>query len=105
MMPHHLDILNIIWLTIGFVSQAVFGGRFLIQWLYSEKHRRSVIPMAFWWCSIFGGIGLLLYSLHKRDLVFISGQLFGLIIYARNIWLIYNERRAQTQRPLPVPTK
>lgn len=104
-MPHHLDVFNIVWLIIGFASQLVFGGRFLIQWLYSEKHRRSVMPMAFWWCSIFGGVGLLFYAIHKHDIVIITGQLLGLFVYVRNIWLIYNERRAQSQQSLTVPTK
>ena len=104
-MPHHLDVLNIIWVVVGFISQAVFGGRFLIQWIYSEKQRRSVMPMSFWWCSIFGGIGLLFYAIHKRDIVIITGQLLGIFVYVRNIWLIYNERKTQNQQPIIVPNK
>lgn len=103
-MFHHLSLINILWLVLGFSAQILFGMRFLIQWIYSEKQRKSVIPIAFWWFSIVGGVCLLIYALHTKDLVFISGQLFGVIVYVRNIWLIYNERKAHTQ-PLSAPVQ
>lgn len=96
-MFNHLSLLNILWLTLGFLGQGLFGMRILIQWIYSEKHRKSVVPITFWWFSIIGGVCLLIYSLHLRDPVIISGQLFGVIVYVRNIWLIYNERKTQRQ--------
>ena len=93
-MFHHLSALDIVWLVLGFAGQGLFGMRILIQWIHSEKHRKSVVPTAFWWFSIVGGVCLLIYSIHLRDPVIISGQLFGVIVYVRNIWLIYNERKS-----------
>jgi lipid-A-disaccharide synthase-like uncharacterized protein len=83
---------------VGFAAQALFGSRFFIQWLYSEKHRRSVIPLAFWYFSIGGGTLLLIYAIHKRDPVFIVGQAAGLFVYARNLHLIMRERRERRHR-------
>lgn len=81
-----------LWLAIGLGGQLAFGARFLVQWIYSERKGRSVIPTAFWWLSVAGGIILLAYALHRRDPVFIMGQAFGLIVYARNIMLIHRRR-------------
>ena len=81
------------WMLIGFLGQALFTGRFVVQWLYSEKNKRSMIPLAFWYFSIGGGLVLLLYALHRQDPVFIAGQAGGLVIYLRNLWLIHRERR------------
>ncbi len=80
---------NIIWLSIGFLGQAMFSLRFLIQWLSSERERRSVIPNIFWWFSLSGGLTLLSYAIYRGDPVFILGQLTGIFIYARNIYFIY----------------
>jgi lipid-A-disaccharide synthase-like uncharacterized protein len=77
-----------IWLGVGFLGQAMFSGRFLVQWLVSEARRESVIPVAFWWFSITGGITLLAYAIWRQDPVFITGQAFGLLVYARNLMLI-----------------
>ncbi|NIP72142.1 MAG: hypothetical protein GWO16_03515 [Gammaproteobacteria bacterium] len=82
-----------IWLGIGFAGQAMFFMRFLVQWLYSERQRRSVIPVAFWYFSIAGGLTLLTYAIHRRDPVFIVGQSTGVFIYARNLYFIAQERR------------
>jgi lipid-A-disaccharide synthase-like uncharacterized protein len=79
---------NRLWLAIGLVGQLTFGARFLVQWIVSERRGRSVIPVAFWWLSLGGGLILLAYALHRRDPVFILGQAFGLIVYVRNIVLI-----------------
>lgn len=84
------------WMLIGFLGQALFTGRFVVQWLYSEKNKRSMIPLAFWYFSIGGGLVLLLYALHRQDPVFIAGQAGGLVIYLRNLWLIHRERRNRT---------
>jgi lipid-A-disaccharide synthase-like uncharacterized protein len=84
------------WMLIGFLGQALFTGRFVVQWLYSEKNKRSMIPLAFWYFSIGGGLVLLLYALHRQDPVFIAGQAGGLVIYLRNLWLIHRERQNRT---------
>lgn len=86
-----------IWLIIGFGGQFLFAGRFLIQWLCSEKEQRSVIPVAFWYFSIFGGLTLLVYAIHKLDPVFIVGQAFGVLVYSRNLYFIYKERQANKE--------
>jgi len=77
-----------IWLTIGLLGQACFSARFLVQWIASERRRRSVVPLAFWYFSIGGGLTLLAYAIYRRDPVFVLGQGAGLLVYARNLWLI-----------------
>ena len=84
------------WLIIGFVGQALFGARFIIQWIVSEKKEESTIPLAFWYCSIGGAVVLLTYALHKQDPVFIVGQSMGSIIYIRNLILIDRKKKALT---------
>ncbi|MEJ2471030.1 MAG: lipid-A-disaccharide synthase N-terminal domain-containing protein [Desulfuromonadales bacterium] len=79
-------------LSIGFTGQALFFMRFFVQWLYSEKHRRSLIPTAFWYFSLGGSSLLLIYALIRRDIVFTVGQSTGFIIYSRNLYLIHRER-------------
>jgi lipid-A-disaccharide synthase-like uncharacterized protein len=82
-----------LWLILGFIGQGLFAGRFLWQWLASEKAKKSVIPLPFWYLSIAGGAILLVYAIYKQDPVFICGQATGLLVYARNLFLIRNERR------------
>ncbi len=82
-------------LVIGFSGQTLFFMRFFVQWLYSEKHRRSMIPTAFWYFSIGGSSLLLVYAIIRRDIVFIVGQSTGFFIYTRNLYLIARERREQ----------
>jgi len=82
-----------IWLAVGFFGQFLFGSRFLIQWFKSEMVGRSVIPISFWYCSVAGGVVLFAYALYKMDPVFITGQGMGLIVYGRNLFLIFRERR------------
>ena len=82
-----------LWLIIGFAGQALFSARFFVQWIMSEKLRRSVIPVAFWYFSLGGGVTLLAYAIHREDPVFIAGQGMGLIVYARNLWFIWKERQ------------
>jgi len=81
-----------LWLTIGLLGQALFFMRFFVQWLASEKEGRSVIPIAFWWFSVAGGVTLLMYAVWRRDPVFIIGQGSGLFIYARNLYLLHKEQ-------------
>ena len=90
---HSLTIYEIIFLLIGFLGQGIFASRFVIQWIYSEKKGESMIPIHFWYLSIFGGIGLLTYAIFRKDPVIITGQLFGIFIYARNLILIYKKER------------
>ncbi|MEQ1952248.1 lipid-A-disaccharide synthase N-terminal domain-containing protein [Mesorhizobium sp. CN2-181] len=87
-----------IWLGIGLVGQALFFMRFLVQWIASERSRRSVVPRAFWYFSILGGLTLLAYAIRQRDIVFTIGQATGIFIYTRNIYL----SRPQPQLPEPV---
>jgi lipid-A-disaccharide synthase-like uncharacterized protein len=81
------------WLGIGLLGQALFSARFLIQWIATERKRKSVIPREFWFFSIGGGVTLLAYAIYRLDPVFILGQGAGLIVYARNLYFIYHRRR------------
>lgn len=85
---------ELIWVMIGLGGQLAFTARFLVQWIASEREGRSVIPIAFWYCSVVGGSILLCYALYRADPVFILGQSMGLSIYLRNLVLIARERRA-----------
>jgi lipid-A-disaccharide synthase-like uncharacterized protein len=78
-----------LWLSIGFLGQAFFSARFFVQWIASERRRRSVVPRAFWYFSVGGGLTLLAYAIYRRDPVFIIGQGAGLFVYARNLWFIH----------------
>lgn len=82
-----------VWVLVGLGGQVLFMMRFVIQWIASEKARRSVIPIAFWWFSIGGAAVLLAYAIYRADPVFILGQSLGFVIYTRNLWLIRAERR------------
>lgn len=84
---------ELLWVIFGFFAQLMFTGRFLVQWIASERARRSVMPVAFWYFSLAGGMMLLAYALYRRDPVFILGQSLGVFIYARNLWLIRAEGR------------
>ncbi len=79
------------WLILGLLSQIVFFFRFFIQWIASERAKKSVVPVQFWFLSLFGGGGLLMYAIHIGDPVFILGQSFGILIYLRNLFFIYNK--------------
>ena len=89
---NNLTYLEILFLIIGFLGQGLFASRFIIQWLYSEKKGESYIPVAFWYLSILGGMGLLTYAIFRKDPVIITGQIFGIFIYLRNLILIYKKR-------------
>lgn len=88
-----------VWLTIGFLGQGLFSMRFIVQWIKSERMKRSVVPLAFWYFSLAGGAALLVYALHRSDPVFIVGQGLGIFIYLRNLWLIYREPVAAAEPP------
>jgi lipid-A-disaccharide synthase-like uncharacterized protein len=89
----NVDITKSMWIAIGFVGQGLFTSRFLIQWIYSEKKRKSVIPTAFWYFSLAGGVTLLAYAMYRKDPVFIAGQATGVVVYLRNLMLISKERK------------
>jgi len=91
---HVETVTELWWVTFGLAGQLMFTGRFLIQWIASEKARRSVVPIAFWYFSMAGGLILLSYAIYRRDPVFVLGQSIGVFIYARNLWLIRTQRRA-----------
>ena len=82
-----------IWLAVGFLGQAFFSARFLVQWIASEKKRESVIPIYFWYFSVGGGFTLLVYAIYRHDPVFILGQGAGLFVYVRNLYFIHRKPR------------
>ena len=84
------------WYVVGFVGQAFFFSRFLVQWLASERARRSVIPVSFWYLSLLGGVTLFVYAIHLGDPVFIVGQSAGSFVYLRNLYFRYREQPAAT---------
>ncbi len=85
------------WITLGFIAQFLFSCRFFIQWIASEKAKKSIIPDMFWYFSIAGSALLLLYAIHRRDPVFIIGQSTGIIVYSRNLYFIYREKGKSTK--------
>jgi len=87
-----MNSLNL-WICFGLVGQLLFGSRFLIQWLASERKKESIIPLAFWYLSIGGSAILLSYAIHRKDPVFILGQCTGLFIYFRNLTLIHKKKK------------
>ncbi len=95
-MNYILDILGLnnlsfnefIWVALGTIGQLVFFSRWIIQWLYSEKYKTSIIPLAFWWCSLIGGIITLSYAHHIGSFPFMLAQAIGIVVYSRNLLLI-----------------
>ena len=87
-----------VWIGIGMLGQLLFSGRWLLQWLISEKHGRSIVPKVFWYLSLAGGLILLSYSIYQRDPVFILGNTLNSVIYLRNLYLIYREQAAAEPR-------
>jgi lipid-A-disaccharide synthase-like uncharacterized protein len=83
------------WVVLGFIAQGFFTMRFVVQWIASERARRSVVPVAFWFFSL--GVLLLIYALYRRDPVFIAGQALGLVVYLRNLYfIVINGRQTPT---------
>jgi lipid-A-disaccharide synthase-like uncharacterized protein len=80
------------WLSIGFLGQIIFGARFIVQWICSEIKKKSVIPVSFWHLSIIGSLVLLSYAIYRKDPIFILGFSLNLIIYFRNLFLIYKNK-------------
>jgi lipid-A-disaccharide synthase-like uncharacterized protein len=83
---------ELIWLTLGFLAQLMFSMRFIVQWIASERARASIVPETFWYFSLLGGVLLFAYAIYRLDPVFMLGQGTGLLIYARNIHLIWQQK-------------
>lgn len=81
-----------LWMGIGFAGQAIFGTRFIVQWIATERKRRSVVPVSFWYLSLLGSVFLLAYSIYRRDAVFIAGFSLNMVIYLRNLYFIHRRR-------------
>jgi len=88
------DEFPMVWRVVGLCGQALFFSRFLVQWIASERSRRTMIPVAFWWLSLCGGSVLLSYAIARRDPVFILGQAGGLVVYGGNLMIIRRTRDA-----------
>lgn len=90
---------GLLWICVGFAGQALFTLRMLLQWWASEREKRSVIPVGFWWGSLFGGLMLFVYFIWRKDIVGIVGQSTGVFVYTRNLVLIYRTRAAEHSKP------
>jgi len=86
-----------LWVAFGLAGQVLFGSRFIVQWIASERKKQSYIPIVFWYLSLSGGIITAIYAIHIRDTVFTIAQCAGLIVYVRNLILIYRRPHAQPQ--------
>lgn len=96
------------WTAVGFTGQLFFSMRFIVQWIASERVRKSVVPVAFWYFSMFGGATLFIYAIHREDPVFILGQGMGLVIYARNLYFVireHKEKKLMASGPDHTPTE
>ncbi|MGQ9365155.1 lipid-A-disaccharide synthase N-terminal domain-containing protein [Azospirillum sp. ST 5-10] len=89
---------ELVWIALGFFAQLLFMMRFVVQWIASERARRSIVPELFWYFSLGGGVLLLAYSIHRADPVFMLGQALGLIIYARNLYFIWAGKREDARQ-------
>ena len=84
---------KVLWRIIGYTGMAMFFGRFLVQWIHSEIHKESKVPLTFWWQSLIGTILMLAYSLRQHDPIYILGYVFNVVPYTRNLILIYRKKR------------
>lgn len=87
------SVAGLAWVALGLIGQAAFFGRMAVQWVVSEKEKRSVVPPLFWYLSLFGGVVLFTYFVWRQDIVGVLGQSTGVVIYARNIRLLYKQRK------------
>ena len=94
-----------LWVAFGLVGQMLFGSRFIVQWIASERKKSSYIPIVFWYLSLSGGIITAIYAIHIRDTVFTIAQCAGLLVYVRNLMLIYRRPYdAESTPPIPPPS-
>jgi lipid-A-disaccharide synthase-like uncharacterized protein len=82
-----------VWATIGLVGQTIFGGRFILQWIVSEYKKRSHVPVAFWFLSLAGSLVMLAYSVHEQNPIFMLGFSLNMLVYLRNLHLIYKHAK------------
>lgn len=92
---------EIIWVAIGFLGQGLFFGRWVIQWIASERKAESRVPVAFWYMSLVGGLITLAYAIYRRDPVFIAGQGVGAVVYIRNLMLIHRQGPPPATQAVP----
>ena len=95
---HRMSVSDIEWLVLGLLGQLLFMMRFIVQWLHSERHQKSIIPISFWYFSLLGSVIVLADGLHKTELVIIVGQLPGTLVYVRNLMLIKNEKSKKIKK-------
>jgi lipid-A-disaccharide synthase-like uncharacterized protein len=88
-----------LWILFGLIGQVMFTGRFIIQWIASEKAKKSIVTPAFWIFSILGSSVLSVYAIYRKDPVFILGQVPGIFIYARNLVIMRNNKHEESQLP------
>jgi lipid-A-disaccharide synthase-like uncharacterized protein len=91
--------IGIAWVVVGLLGQVLFTGRMLVQWLVSEKQKRSVVPPVFWWMSLGGATMLVIYFVWRKDIVGVLGQCTGWFIYVRNLWMIYRPHQPTDPQP------
>ena len=89
---------DLTWLIVGLLGQVLFMMRFIVQWIHSERHQKSLIPISFWYFSLLGSVIVLAYGIHKTELVIIVGQLPGTLVYVRNLILIKKEQLKKSKR-------
>lgn len=94
-----------VWKSIGWAGLVTFQMRWIVQWLHSEKHKESRMPIAFWWLSLSGAMLELLYFMRQQDSVGIGGYFFSVVPYTRNLVLIYRKRRLDALQPVAVGTE
>lgn len=99
-----MTLTETIWIAIGFLGQGLFFGRWIIQWLASERSAKSKVPISFWYMSLIGGLITLAYAIYRRDPVFIAGQSVGAVVYVRNLMLIYKPAASATSPLAPPPS-
>jgi lipid-A-disaccharide synthase-like uncharacterized protein len=89
---NNLTFSELLWVTFGTLGQLVFFSRWIVQWFYSEKNKTSIIPVAFWWCSLIGGVITIIYAHYISSFPFMMAQAIGIIVYSRNLFLIYKKK-------------
>ena len=87
----NLSFKELLWVSFGTIGQLIFFSRWIIQWFTSEKLKNSVIPISFWWCSLIGGLITLIYAHHIGSFPFMLAQAIGIVVYSRNLLLIYRK--------------
>ena len=98
-------MMNRLWLVLGFTAQVLFSARFIVQWVASEKAGKSVVPLLFWYFSLVGSSLLLIYSIYRKDPVFIIGQSTGIFVYTRNLYFIKREKTGFNEKGTNVEQK